>query len=243
MIWLPVLGLVVGSFIGLVSLRWPAEQDIVAGRSRCAGCARTLAIRDLIPVLSYTASSGRCRTCRARIPVRYPLLELACAGIGLWAAAHQSGPLALVTAAFGWTLLLIAVIDAEHYWLPDALTLPLLATGLIAAGVLAPGALADRAVGAAAGFAILWGLAWIYRRLRGRDGLGGGDPRLFAAIGAWVGWMGLPTVLLWACGLGLSLVAARLALRKPVAGRDQLPFGVFLAIGVWLTWLYGPLGV
>jgi len=98
-------------------------------------------------------------------------------------------------------------------------------------------------IGAAAGFGVLWLLALIYKRLRGRDGLGGGDPFLLGAIGAWVGWMGLPSVLLWASLSGLSVVAAKVVLRRPVAGTDRLPFGVFLAIGAWLTWLYGPLGL
>lgn len=243
LILLPVLGLAVGSFLGLVSLRWPADQPIVAGRSRCAACERSLAVWDLVPVLSYAALGGRCRTCRSPIPIRYPLLELACAGIGLWAAMHHAGPLAMVTAVFGWALLLIALIDAEHYWLPDILTLPLLAAGLLAAVFLAPDRLGDRVLGAVAGFAFLWALAWAYRRLRHREGLGGGDPRLFAALGAWVGWNGLPSVLLWGCLAGLSLVAAKLVLRRSVRATDRLPFGVLLAIGGWLTWLYGSLGV
>lgn len=243
LILLPVLGLAMGSFIGLVSLRLPRLEPLAAGRSRCAGCDRDLGPADLVPVLSYVALRGRCRRCGAAIPARYPLIELACAGIGLWAALHHGGPIALVSAGLGWGLLLIALIDAEHFWLPDVLTLPLGAAGLTAAALFAPEALPDRAIGAAAGFAALWLLAAAYRRLRGREGLGGGDPRLFGAIGAWVGWAGLPSVLLWACAAGFSVVAARLAARKPVSGGDQLPFGVFLAIGAWLTWLYGPLGL
>jgi leader peptidase (prepilin peptidase)/N-methyltransferase len=94
-----------------------------------------------------------------------------------------------------------------------------------------------------AGFVILWGLGWLYQRLRSRQGLGGGDPFLFGAGGAWVGWIGLPSVLLWGSAAGLSLVLARLILRRPVAMTDRLPFGTFLAAGVWLVWLYGPLGL
>lgn len=240
---LSLLGLLIGSFLGLVSLRLPSDRSIVLGRSRCGACDRALEPRDLVPLLSFVFYKGRCRTCRAPIPVRYPLIEAASAGIGLWAALHHNGePIALLTAAFGWALLLIALVDGEHLWLPDRLTLPLLAAGLAAAALLAPETLIDRLVGAAVGFASLWGIAIVYRRVRGREGLGGGDPRLFAAIGAWVGWLGLPTVLLWASAAGLSVVAAKLILRRPVAGADALPFGVFLAIGAWMTWLYGPLG-
>jgi len=237
-------GLIVGSFVGLVSLRLPRGEDVVRGRSRCAGCDRPLPPWRLVPLLSYLASRGRCAACRAPIPPRYPLLELTCAGIGVWAALSQGTPLAAgLTALLGWQLLLIAVIDAEHFWLPDRLTLPLLATGLLAALALDHTAPIDAVIGAAAGFAGLWLLARAYRSLRGREGLGGGDPFLLAAGGAWVGWIGLPSVLLWASAAGLSLVAARVLTGHRVSGADRLPFGPFLAVGVWFTWLIGPLGL
>lgn len=237
-----VLGVVVGSFIGLVSLRLPAGQPVIMGRSRCGGCERPLAPWNLIPVLSYLALAGRCRRCGSRIPVRYPLIELLCAGLGLWALAVEGSlGTALITAGFGWALLLIALIDAEHLWLPDVLTWPLLGGGLAAAWLMQP-ELVHRLMGALVGYGSLWLIAAVYRRLRGREGLGGGDPWLFAATGAWVGWTGLPSVLLWACLAGFSLVLARLITRRPVSGEDELPLGVFLALGAWLTWLYGPIG-
>lgn len=238
------LGLIAGSFLGLVSLRFPAGEPLVMGRSRCGGCGAPLAPWRLIPLLSYALSRGRCADCGARIPIRYPLIEAGCAAIGLWAALSQPTlAAAALTALLGWQLLLIAVVDAEHFWLPDRLTLPLLAGGLAAAAVLDRPLLADAVIGAAAGFAGLWLLAVAYRRLRGREGLGGGDPFLLAAGGAWVGWQGLPSVLLWAAASGLSLVAARALTGRAVSGADRIPFGVFLAAGVWLTWLYGPLGI
>jgi leader peptidase (prepilin peptidase)/N-methyltransferase len=237
-------GLIVGSFVGLVTLRLPLGETVVHGRSRCGGCDRPLPPWCMIPVMSYLASGGRCAACRAPIPRRYPLLELACAGIGIWAALSQPTPLAAgLTALLGWQLLLIAVIDAEHFWLPDRLTLPLLATGLLATLALDRTAPLDSVIGAATGFAGLWLLARAYRSLRGREGLGGGDPFLLAAAGAWVGWIGLPSVLLWASAAGLSLVAARLLTGGRVSGSDRLPFGPFLALGAWLTWLFGPLGL
>lgn len=237
------LGLIVGSFLGLVSLRLPAGDGIVLGRSKCGGCGRPLPPWSLVPVLSYLAVRGRCGACGSRIPLRYPLIELAAAGVGVWSALAQPEPAAAVlTALLGWQLLLIAVVDAEHFWLPDRLTLPLLATGLFAAALLDRTTLPDAAIGAAAGFAALWLLSFAYRRLRGREGLGGGDPFLLAAGGAWVGWLGLPTVLLWAAAAGLSIVAARLLTGGKVSGADRLPFGPCLAGGVWLTWLWGPLG-
>lgn len=237
------LGLIAGSFLGLVSVRLPAGEGVVAGRSRCRGCGRTLAAWNLVPVLSYVAARGRCGHCGARIPIRHPLMELGCAAIGAWAALAQPTPVAAAfTALLGWQLLLIAVVDAEHFWLPDRLTLPLLATGLTAAALLEGPALRDGVIGAVVGFASLWSLAWAYLRLRGREGLGGGDPWLFAAIGAWVGWIGLPSVLIWASTAGLSLVLARRLTGRGVSGSDRLPFGLFLAIGAWMTWLVGPIG-
>lgn len=180
----------------------------------------------------------------AHWPLRLSAFALAAAAIGAWAGLSQASVSAtLLTAVLGWMLLLIAVVDAEHFWLPDELTLPLAAAGLGAA--LLPGGtgLLNAAIGAATGFAALWLLAFAYRRLRGRDGLGGGDPFLLAAGGAWVGWIGLPTVLLWAAAAGLSLVLARALMKKPLAGDDRLAFGVFLAVGIWMTWLFGPLGL
>ncbi len=180
----------------------------------------------------------------ARRTVRLAGFSLGGAIIGAWAALSQDMVSAsLLTAVLGWFLLLIAVVDAEHFWLPDELTLPLGAAGLGAAILPNGTGLLNAVLGAAAGFAALWLLAFAYRRLRGRDGLGGGDPFLLAAGGAWVGWMGLPSVLLWAAAGGLSLVLARALLKKPVTGGDKLAFGVFLAGGIWMTWLFGPLGL
>lgn len=175
---------------------------------------------------------------------RSSFMALAAAAAGVWAALAQPTPLAAgLTALLGWQLLLISVIDAEHFRLPDPLTLPLLATGGIAATLLPHTALLDALIGAATGFAGLWLLAFAYRRLRGREGLGDGDPILLAAGGAWVGWIGLPSVLLWASAAGVSFVAARLLVGRRVSGDDRLPFGPCLAAGIWLTWMLGPLGL
>ncbi|MCS6627083.1 prepilin peptidase [Roseibacterium beibuensis] len=237
-------GLLAGSFLGLVSLRLPQGEGFAAGRSRCRGCDRPLDAWRLVPLLSYAVFRGRCAACGAAIPVRYPAMEAACGAIGVCAAVTQpSLAAALLTALLGWQLLLIAVVDGEHFWLPDQLTLPLLGTGLLAAAALDRLSVVDSIAGAAVGFGGLWLVARAYRAIRGRDGLGGGDPFLLAAGGAWTGWIGLPSVLLWAALAGLSVVAARLLTGGRVSGADRLPFGVFLALGVWLTWLLGPLGL
>lgn len=245
------VGLIVGSFLGLVSLRLPRGEDVVFGRSRCGGCGQALKPWRMIPVLSWALSGGRCAECGSVILIRYPLIELASGLIGVWAGFHSADfATALMTGVLGWNLLIIALVDAEHFWLPDQLTLPLFVSGLIAAVLLhpaglpvaLPSALIPPLIGAAVGFGGLWLLARLYKLVRGREGLGGGDPFLLGAGGAWVGWTGLPSVLLWASAAGLSVVLAMLIVRRQVSATDRLPFGVFLSIGVWLTWLYGPLG-
>ncbi|WP_339915637.1 A24 family peptidase [uncultured Brevundimonas sp.] len=237
------LGLIVGSFLGLASLRFPAGENIVRGRSRCGGCGRELLPWRMIPLVSYALARGHCHDCGASIPARYPLMETTCALIGIWAALSQpSLAAAAATALLGWLLLLIAVVDAEHFWLPDQLTLPLLVMGVLAAAFLERITVLDAVIGVCAGFAALWLIGRAYRHLRGREGLGGGDPYLLAAGGAWVGWLGLPSVLVWGATAGLSVMVARMLLKQPVSGQDRMPFGSFLALGIWLTWLFGPLG-
>lgn len=195
----------------------------------------------LAAVLSTRLSAGPDAPSR---PGRRRIVGLTVAGVvtGLWAAAVLAGPLALIGAGLGAALLLIATIDGEHFWLPNLLTLPLGAAGLAVSVLFGPGSPLDHLIGAAAGFLVLAGLAALYRRLRGQEGLGGGDSRMLGAIGAWVGWIGLPSVLVWASAAGLSWAVARMVARRPLRRDEHLPFGVFLALGAWLTWLYGPLG-
>lgn len=236
---LGVAGLIVGSFLGLVSLRMPAGEDVVAGRSRCGGCGRTLTWRDLVPLASYVSSRGRCRTCGSAIPARYPVLELAACGVGVWAALDATSVVgAVLSALLGWQLLLIATVDLEHLWLPDRLTLPLLATGLIAAGLIEPHTIVEAILGAVVGFVSMWSFGFFYRRLRGRDGLGGGDPILIAAGGAWVGWQNLPLSLLIASVAGIGLAMARGLSSRAVTADHRVPFGPALAAGLWLTWIW-----
>lgn len=207
-------------------------------------CEKTLAPWQLVPVLSWMVQGGRCGWCGTRISLRYVMIELAAGGIGVWAAFSGSEWTVIgASAVLGWQLLLIAIVDAENFWLPDLLTWPLMATGLGAAVLIDGSWPVDQVIGLIIGFSLLWGMAWLYKRVRGRDGLGGGDPFLFAGAGAWVGWTGLPSVLLWACAVGFSLVLTFLITRGRVSGTDRLPFGTFLCVGIWLTWLYGPLGV
>ena len=231
----------IGSFLGVLALRLPESRAIGWSRSACEHCGHVLGAGDLIPIASFVALRGRCRYCRAGIGGFVLVIELAALAVAVWAGLETSGWILAVTCAFGWTLLLLAAIDWRVQMLPDVMTLPLLAAGLSAAFFFARETWLDHLIGAAAGFLSLALVAQIYRRLRGREGLGLGDAKLLAALGAWVAWEGLPTVLLWGSLLGLLFALGRAVAGGSIRLTDRLPFGVFLAGGGWLVWLYGPL--
>jgi leader peptidase (prepilin peptidase)/N-methyltransferase len=232
-----LLGAIVGSFLATLLIRWPKGEGAGTGRSHCDGCGRRLEAAELVPILSWLWLRGRCRTCGAAIDPRQVAIEAAAALLGGAAALAHPLPLALVTAVFGWWLLIIAALDAEHHWLPDRLTLPLIPAGLAVgwAGFGPP--LDQRAIGAAAGFAALALIAFAYRRSRGREGLGGGDPKLFGALGAWLGWPTLPYVLLGAGLVGLGALVVKRLRGEAVAATDRLPLGTLMALAAWPLWL------
>ena len=227
------VGAVVGSFVALVAMRWPAGRPIALARSACDSCGAVLGAGELVPLLSFAVQRGRCRRCGARIPWRHPAIEVAAAAIGAASVALLPLPAGAAVAAFGWALLLLALLDAEHFWLPSAVTWPLTAAGLGVTAWLDPAALPDHVIGAVAGWASLALIAAGYRRLRGRVGLGGGDAKLFAASGAWLGWAALPTVLLGAALAGI--VAALLLHGRSVTATTRLPLGIFLAAATWVV--------
>ena len=232
-----VLGAAIGSFLATILIRWPQGRSVVAGRSACDHCGRTLEARDLVPILSWSLAKGRCRACGGRIDRRHLAVEAGGALIAVTAIFAHPMPLAVVTALLGWWLFLLAALDLEHEWLPDRLTWPLLAAGLAAGwGGLGP-PLDSRLIGAAAGFASLFLIARGYRLLRGREGLGGGDPKLFAALGAWLGWQALPYVLLGAGLLGLAALLLRRRKGHKIGATDRLPFGTLMALAGWPIWL------
>jgi leader peptidase (prepilin peptidase)/N-methyltransferase len=231
------VGLATGSFLAAAAIRWPAGRSAIRGRSACDSCGETLGPFELVPLLSYALQRGRCRRCGGRIAPRHAVLELAGAIVGAVALAAHPGLLGLVTALFGWWLLLIATLDLEHQWLPDRLTLPLIALGLAAAWAGFGPPLGERALGAAIGWATLLLIALLYRRLRGREGMGGGDPRLMAALGAWVGIWQLPVILLGAGLLGLAEVLGMRLRGEIVTATTRLPLGTLLALAAWPVWL------
>ncbi|MEM7224690.1 MAG: A24 family peptidase [Pseudomonadota bacterium] len=240
-VFLVVAGPFVGSFLGLVADRLPAGEGLVGGRSRCDNCQATLAPRDLIPVVSWALAGGRCRQCGARLSWRYPAIELAAAAVALWSVMLLPGWLMVVGCLLGWCLLTIATIDFRTFLIPDALSWPLLVTGLGLAALWPNTVLFDHLIGALVGALVVIAVGLAFKRLRKREGIGLGDAKLLAAAGAWVGWQGLGSVLLLAAGSGL-LVTLALGLLGKGRGLDQpIPFGPYLALGLWLTWLYGPL--
>jgi len=232
-----MLGAIAGSFLATLLIRWPKGESALAGRSRCDSCGAALRAHELVPILSFLLQRGRCRSCGGRIDNRHLAVELAAALAGAAAVLAHPLPLAAVTALLGWWLLLVAALDLERQWLPDRLTLPLIPLGLAAgwAGLGPP--LEERAIGAAAGWAALALIALLYRRLRGREGMGGGDPKLLAGIGAWVGALQLPYILLGAGLLGLAAVALMKLRGEVVTATSRLPLGTLMAIAAWPVWL------
>lgn len=231
-----VAGLLIGSFVAALTWRWPAGRSIVSGRSHCDHCNAPLRPLDLVPVVSFVLLGGRCRACSGRISPRHLWIELAAGGIGALALAAAPNVTGVLGAAFGWALLALVVLDIEHFWLPDRIVLPLLVAGL-AASLSGPPSLADRLIGAAAGYAALATIAAVYRSRTGRTGLGGGDPKLLAAIGAWLGWRALPLVVVAAAVVGLALVAVDWIRGRPVNLQSRVPLGALLASAAFALWL------
>lgn len=233
---LGILGAVFGSFIATLAIRWPEERSVAIGRSACDGCGRMLRATELVPLLSFVGLRGRCRSCGAQIARAHIVTELFGAAIGIVAGLVAPGFEGVAGAICGWLLLTLGAIDLAAFWLPDRLTLTLaiiaLAGGL---GGAAPN-LTDRLIGGAGGFGALWLIATLYRQVRGRTGLGGGDPKLFGAIGLWLGWRALPIVLFVASLAGLAVVLAMaVGGRRPTA-TDRLPLGTLLAGAAFLCW-------
>ena len=257
-----VIGLCVGSFLNVVIHRLPkmmergwADQcaelagrapeprpryDLVAPRSACPACGHAIGALDNVPVLSWLALRGRCRACGAPISPRYPIVELAAGALAL-AAVWQFGPGAkgLAACALLWALLALAFIDADTQLLPDDITLPLLWGGLAANlfGLFVP--LESAVIGAMAGYLALWAVYWLFKLIRGKEGMGYGDFKLLAALGAWLGWPMLPQIVLVSSVLGAVGGILMIVLK----GRDKavpLPYGPWLAGAGAVALFFGP---
>lgn len=230
---------VTGSFLGVLIRRLPRGERVALDRSRCENCERVLSIRDLVPIASYLALRGRCRSCAARIVPFHISIELVAVAVAaVVASVAPDTPTLWCGCVLGWALLALGSIDARHFILPDALTLPLILLGLGATGWRDPAALSLHAAAAALAYLLFRLIAQVYRHLRGREGLGEGDAKLIAAAGAWVGVSALSDVLL--CGALLTLAAALISAlwrRERLRATLRLPFGPGLCAALWAVWL------
>jgi leader peptidase (prepilin peptidase)/N-methyltransferase len=254
-------GLAIGSFLNVVIYRlpkmmeaeWQAQCAELAGRapepaprfnllvpgSHCPSCKTPLRVRDNVPLVSYFASGGRCAHCGAAISARYPVVEAITAALSAWVAWRFGfGVPGLAALAFTFALIALTFIDADTTLLPDSLTLPLLWAGLLlnTAGTFAP--LPEAVVGAAAGYLILWSIYWLFKLVTGKEGMGYGDFKLLAALGAWFGWKMLLPILLLSSVVGAAVGMILLVLAR--RGRDiPIPFGPYLAAAGFIALLHG----
>ncbi|WP_327438887.1 A24 family peptidase [Pseudomonas donghuensis] len=257
-----LLGLIIGSFLNVLVHRlpimlerqWQAEArevlelpseaqaprfDLLLPPSQCPHCAHRIRPWENIPVISYLALRGRCSSCQARISPRYPLVELACGALTLfvaWRFGVTGTALALLV--LSWGLLAMSMIDIEHQLLPDALVLPLLWLGLIVNAFEMFVPLEDALWGTVAGYLSLWSVFWVFKIVTGKEGMGYGDFKLLAMLGAWGGWQILPLTLLLSSLLGALIGLIMLRLQRKQAS-TPIPFGPYLAIAGWIALLWG----
>ena len=245
-----LLGLAVGSFLNVCVHRLPRGASVVAPGSHCPACRRPIRWFDNVPVVSYLALQGRCRACRTPIGPVYPLVELATAGLFLlqWQALGLQ-PLLPVRLAFTAALVVLFVVDLRHHVLPNAITLPGIAVGLVCSLGLEPGGLGALA-GAVGGGGALLGIAKVYALVRGREGLGMGDVKMLAMIGAFLGLPLAFVTLAWASLAG-AVVGIGMIRTTGVGWQHPLPLGSFLAVAAvaaslagepFLDWYFGAAG-
>lgn len=256
-----VFGLTVGSFLNVVIYRLPvmlqrswnkdccelldvehketATFNLAVPNSTCPHCGHKIRAWENIPVLSYLFLKGRCSGCNASISIRYPIIELITALLGIIAFIHFG--LSWTTAyaiAFTWSLLVLTMIDIDHQLLPDNITLPLLWAGLLINTQSTFTSLPSAVIGATAGYLSLWSVFWLFKLVTGKEGMGYGDFKLLAALGAWMGWQDLPMIILLSSVVGAVIGVAGILIQ----GRDKntpIPFGPYLAIAGWIAFMWG----
>ena len=260
---LTLTGLIVGSFLNVVTYRLPIMMNrewqqqseailhpdrnpepqptynLMLPRSACPACGHTIKAWENIPVISYLLLRGRCSGCQAAIPWRYPAIEILSAIITLMIGLAYGPTLTTVAfCLFGWSLLALTMIDYDTQLLPDDITLPLLWAGLIinSFGLIVP--LEQALWGAVAGYLSLWSVYWLFKLVTGKEGMGYGDFKLLAALGAWLGWMKLPLIILLSSLVG-TVVALVLIISKRQERSKPIPFGPYLAIAGFIALLWG----
>ena len=263
-----VLGLLIGSFLNVVIFRVPVMMDralrfecasltdpeaeppaafnLVTPRSRVPSCQAPITAVQNVPVVSWLVLGGKCASCKAPISARYPAVELATGVLSGFVAWHFGfGGLALAALAFTWLLIALTMIDFDTQFLPDQLTYPLLWLGLLVSlshPVWAEGAAPltprDSIIGAAAGYLSLWSVYWAFRLLTGKEGMGYGDFKLFAALGAWLGWQMLLPIIVFSSAVG-AVIGIGILIRQRRGKDTPIAFGPFLAIAGWLAMIFG----
>jgi leader peptidase (prepilin peptidase)/N-methyltransferase len=220
--------------------------DLVVPRSRCPSCGTMIKAWQNIPVVSYLLLGGKCSKCRESISARYPLVELMTAGLAaLCAWRFGVGLEAVMAIIMTLALVPVAMIDADTQLIPDSIVLPLMWVGL-AMSLFAPVAGAetlfvapgDAIIGAMAGYLSLWSIYWLFKLVTGKEGMGYGDFKLLAALGAWLGWQQLPLIILMSAVVGAIVGIALMAFRKHERS-VPIPFGPYLAAAGWITMLWG----
>jgi leader peptidase (prepilin peptidase)/N-methyltransferase len=256
-----VLGLLVGSFLNVVIHRLPqmmerdwqaqcrdylgeAAEDqsplsLVRPASHCPHCGHKIRFYENIPVLSYLWLRGRCSACQHAISIRYPMIELLTAVTSAVIAWHFGfGWQAAAGLLLTWALIALSMIDTDHQLLPDSITLPFLWLGLILSLFPVFADMRSSLIGAIAGYLSLWTVYQVFKLLTGKEGMGFGDFKLLALLGAWMGWQALPMIILLSSAVGAVLGGAMIAIQ----GRDRaqpIPFGPYLAIAGWVALLWG----
>jgi leader peptidase (prepilin peptidase)/N-methyltransferase len=256
-----VAGLMVGSFLNVVIHRLPKMMErqwrsecaeltgaaplpterynLLVPRSGCPACGHRIAALENIPVASYVALGGKCSACRARISPRYPLVEVIAAALAAY-IAWRYGPTTAMAGAliFAWAMIALTFIDLDTFYLPDSITLPLLWAGLLfnLGGTYTD--IRSAVIGAAAGYLSLWTVYWGFKLATGKEGMGYGDFKLLAAIGAWLGWKVLPLVILLSSFVGAAVGITLIALAR--RGRNvPIPFGPYLAAAGLIALFWG----
>ena len=225
-----VVGALVGSFLNVCIYRLPLGKSIVWPASACESCGRELSWFENLPIVSWTVLGAKCRTCKAPLSMQHPMVE-ALTALMFGAAAWYYGPTLLLASrlVFGCALIVLFMIDLEHHLLPNAVTLPGIAVGLAFSVVTEPG-WAAALIGAVVGGGSLWLIAEAYYRVRKEDGLGMGDVKMLAMVGAFIGWQLTIVTLMMASVAGSIVGVTLIALRKGNM-KYALPFGTFLAMG------------
>jgi leader peptidase (prepilin peptidase) / N-methyltransferase len=237
-----IFGLIVGSFLNVVILRLPAHQSLVKPGSTCPECRNPIRWWDNIPVLSYLFLQGKCRSCKSTISMQYPLIEILTAFLFLAVEIHEGWGLSLFLRGWPFAAALIAItfIDLEHRIIPDRLSLGGLALGLVTCWITPEPGWLSCLLGALFGFTFFYSIAWFYQRMLGKAGLGGGDIKLLAMIGAFVGPYGvLITILISSVSGSLIGIGWALASGKNNVMKQMIPYGPFLVLGALYYYLLG----